>query len=453
MGTDSTTIKKAKRLRRPFSVYRLMEWTATIFLLLIIITGVAGLIFPISHPVLVQKVSRYLQNCGADSCRVGKVTVKIWQGIEIADIYVDKQISSHEKYSFYAEKLSINVNLLTSILLKKFRELPIKGKEYLFYELYREPQYYLGEWFRFLNQYKTFRGLNIIEPRIVIMGFDSLSVEISGGVVDVSNDFEKKEMNVLYQLSSTTVNGLLFEYNKGALSIDEKNLKVIRSKGRYLNGKYKMAGDIDVFQSRIRSIQIGVTGLQMNTLYLGMDSSSGKLDGDISFDVKLEPSAFHYDSLRGSGVLVIANSLITGTTFQKSLKNLIMCPQIDTLRFEKVKNDFDMRKNRTFFNKTHGTGSELDFSAKGWIQPDGSLNQNIEAVFSQNFVKGLSPVVANSLIEGENGGRVFRCKVYGNSVSPRVELDSLVLKKAIGNVFNDMKENFKYLFRKMNPGE
>ncbi|MBN1604565.1 MAG: hypothetical protein JW915_23350 [Chitinispirillaceae bacterium] len=452
MGADST-IKKTSRIKRPLSVYRLMEWTATILLLLIFVAAVATLIFPVSHPILVKKVSKYLKDSGADSSRVGNVTIKIWQGIEISDFYVDKEISSHEKYSFSAEKITVKVNILSSIFLKKSRELPVKGKEYLFYELYREPKYYLGEWFRFLNQYKTFRGLSVIEPDVTITGFDSLDIEMNGGVVDLDNDCEKKEMNVQYQIGSSKINGLLFEYNKGVVSIDENNLKIIRSKGRCFNGKYKMTGDIDVYQYRIRTLEIGVTGFEMSSLRYITNSSGGRLGGDIDFDVKLEPSAFHYDSLRGDGVLVIENTVITGTSFQRSLKNLIMSPLIDTLRFTKIKNEFNLRKNLTFFNKTQGSGSEIDFSAKGWIRPDGSLNQNIEAVFNESFVRKMAPVAANSLIVGDNGDRIFRCKVYGNSASPRVELDSIVLKRAIGSVFNEMKENFKHLFRKMNYGE
>jgi hypothetical protein len=87
------------------------------------------------------------------------------------------------------------------------------------------------------------------------------------------------------------------------------------------------------------------------------------------------------------------------------------------------------------------------------LQPDGSLNQNLEAIFNEKFIKKLQPVVVNSLIKGENGNRIFRCKVYGNSSSPRVALDSTVLRNAIGSVFDDMKENFKYLFKKKNLGE
>lgn len=452
MGADSR-IKKTDRIKGTISVYRLMEWSATILLLLIFAAVVATLIFPVSHPILVQKVSTYLKDSGADSSRVGNVTIKIWQGIEISDIYVDKEISSHEKYSFSAEKITVKVNILSSIFLKKSRELPVKGKEYLFYELYREPKYYLGEWFRFLNQYKTFRGLSIMEPHVSITGFDSLDIGMNGGVVDLDNDCEKKEMNVQYQIGSSKINGLLFEYNKGTLLIDENNLKIIRSNGRCFDGKYKMTGDIDVYQSRIRALQIGGTGFAMSLLYNGSDVSGGVPGGDINFDVKLEPSAFHYDSLRGSGVLAIEKTVIAGTSFQRSLKNLIMSPLIDTLRFSRVKNEFDLRKNLTFFNKTQGSGSEVDFSAKGWIQPDGSLNQNIEAVLNESFVRRLAPAAANSLIVGEKGERIFRCKVYGNSASPRVELDSIVLKRAIGSVFNEMKENFKHLFRKMNYGE
>ena len=191
MGADSTTMNKTDRIQGPFSVYRLMEWTATIVLLLLIVAALAALIFPVSHPILVQKVTKYLENSGADSSRVGKVTIKLWHGIEISDIYVDKVISSHERYSFSAEKITVKANILSSIFLKKSRELPVKGTEYLFYELYREPKYYLSQWFRFFNQYKTFRGLSVIEPQITIAGFDSLNIELNGGVIDLDNDSEK----------------------------------------------------------------------------------------------------------------------------------------------------------------------------------------------------------------------------------------------------------------------
>jgi hypothetical protein len=121
------------------------------------------------------------------------------------------------------------------------------------------------------------------------------------------------------------------------------------------------------------------------------------------------------------------------------------------LRFNRIKNEFELRKNLTFFNTTQGEGEKVSFSAKGWIQPDGSLNQNFEAVLDPGFVKELPPVVAGSLLDGENENKIFRCKVYGNTAAPRVELDSTVLRKAIGSVFDDMKQNLKYLFNKAKP--
>jgi hypothetical protein len=452
MGAEDSASKKVKRVRKPFTIYTLMEWFATILLLLIILVGIAGLIFPISHPFLVLKVSEYLHNSGADSCHVGNVTIKIWKGIEINDLCIEKKINSLEKYTFSAEKVSINLNLLTSLLnFRKYKEIPFDGHENIFDELYREPQQYFSSWFKFFNQLKTFRGINIIEPRLSIYGYDSLHIELTGGVIDVINDFEKKTMEVLFQISTAKVNDYVFEYNKGTLLIDEQVLKIIKNKGRYLDGKYKMSGDVDLFQKRLRSLQIGVADLQMSSLHLGKDSLSGKIDGTIHIDVKLESSTFNYDSLNGSGFVTIDNATITGTGFQNSLKALIMSSQIDTLCFNKIKNEFELQKNMTFVNKSQGEGEKITFSARGWIQPDGSLNQNFEAIFSPGFVKGLPPVVAGSLLDGENNNKIFRCKVYGNTASPRVELDSTVLRKAIGSVFDDMKQNLKYLFNKAKP--
>jgi hypothetical protein len=454
MCASSKTAKKAKKVGRPFSVYLIMEWFATILLLVVILTGIAGLIFPISHPLLVRKVTNYLHKCGADSCSVGTVTVKIWQGIEVTDLYINKRMNSLEQYSFKAEKLSVNANLLSLLMdLKKFRELPGRGKEYLFYELYREPQYYLGEWFRFLNQYRYFRGINIIEPHLQILGYDSLHIDLNGGFIDVSNNYEQKEMGINYQIGVAKVKGVHFEFNKGTLLLNEKYLKIVKGRGAYLNGKYKVTGDIDLFHSRFNTVQIGITDLQMSSLYSNFEPVTGNIEGKISIDLRLDPSVFNLDSLRGSGGLVLENVSIAGTTFQNTISSMIMCPQIDTLHFEKIKNDFDLKKNLTFFNSTHGTGNEINFSSKGWLQPDGSLNQNLEAIFNEKFIKKLQPVVVNSLIKGENGNRIFRCKVYGNSSSPRVALDSTVLRNAIGSVFDDMKENFKYLFKKKNLGE
>jgi hypothetical protein len=451
MGAEVSTSKKMKRFRRPFTIYTFMEWLATILLLLIILAGIVGLVFPISHPVLVWKVSDYLRNSGADSCHVGNVTIKIWKGIEISDICIEKKISALEKYSFSAEKVSINLNLFTSLLnFRKYQKIPLDGHEYIFYELYREPQQYFRTWFLFLNQIKTFKGLNIVEPKLRVDGFDSLHVELTGGVIDISNDYEKKTMDVLYQVPVANVNNYVFEYSKGTLLIDEREMKIVKSKGRYLNGKYKISGDVDLSQAKLRSIQIGVADLQMSSLHFGKDSLSGKLDGIIHFDLKLEPSSFNPDSLKGNGVATLENATITGTGFQNSLRALIMSSQIDTLHFNKIKNEFDLRKNMTFFNKTQGDGESISFSARGWIQPDGSLNQNFEAIVNNEFVNDLPPVVAGSLLDGENNNKIFRCKVYGNTASPRVELDSIVLRKAIGSVFDDMKQNLKHLFNKAN---
>jgi hypothetical protein len=89
----------------------------------------------------------------------------------------------------------------------------------------------------------------------------------------------------------------------------------------------------------------------------------------------------------------------------------------------------------------------MDFKASGSAGIDGSLNQNFDGTFTAETVARMPGLVSNSLEKTDNNGRAFHCRIYGTFDYPKIELDQKIMKKAVQNIFEDIKINFKKLFK------
>jgi hypothetical protein len=134
--------------------------------------------------------------------------------------------------------------------------------------------------------------------------------------------------------------------------------------------------------------------------------------------------------------------------FRKPFLFFLSAPEFSELRFSRFKADLQLQSPGKFLTAMSGSGEMLDLNADGWISLDGELNQEMRGEISAKMARKLSNLVAGSLESTERRGKLFKCRVYGSLSNPKIELDRMILKRAVGNVFQNMRQGFQDLFKK-----
>ena len=150
----------------------------------------------------------------------------------------------------------------------------------------------------------------------------------------------------------------------------------------------------------------------------------------------------------GKGVVNLSEVSVWETPVQRALAELLENPDFKRLSFSRVKADFTILHRDTIRTDISGSGEVLDFKSSGMFNLKGGINQKVNAALSDEAIKELPGFVVNSLAVDENNRCAVRCRIFGTFDEPKVELDREILKKAIGNVFEQMRENLKGIFRK-----
>ena len=153
--------------------------------------------------------------------------------------------------------------------------------------------------------------------------------------------------------------------------------------------------------------------------------------GDISWD-----SLFSLVRLK----LSLEDCTIAGLPIQKALATSLFLPSIATLDFSSISATAEMKTGDTIRTTFKGVGDQLDFSSEGWVMLNGRLQQQFNGVFSGKMAASFPDVVKNSLIPAGKGKRKLTCRLFGTYYEPRFELDQATLRRAVGNMFDGLRQ-------------
>lgn len=431
-----------------FDLFKSLEWIASLFFAAIVAVLIAGF-FPLSHPFFTRYAHSMISKSALDTCTVGKVKVAFWKGVTLYDVHISESVEYGLKYELNLSRIRINCNVVN--LMQKLSQ--IKKEYQLFHKKFsqdaKEDGYaVIDQLLRITAQSEQINSICIDGKTVKISKRDSSLIYAERFSLDIFREQEKSQKIELY-IDAAELDYLNndFTFFRANCLFDKGTLDISRCRARAFGGKVKINTRLDLNNKRMHDFTLNATGLNLEKMTVSANMQRC-VSGSMDIDLNLVSSSLELDSVRGKGVVNLSEVSVWETPIQRALVELLENPDFKRLSFSKVKADFNMLHRDTIRADIFGSGEVLDFKSSGMLNLKGGINQQVDAAISDAAIKELPGFVVNSLALDENNRRVVRCRIYGTFDEPKVELDREILKKAIGNVFEQMRENLKGIFRK-----
>lgn len=431
-----------------FDLLKLIEWVASLLFVVIVIFLITGF-FPVSHPLISNYTHSLIQKSSLDTCTISKVKLSLWKGVTLYDVFVSETTGSGVEYKIKLSKIRISCNILSTIL--KWHVIESE------FHQFRDSFYQAAE----KDAYKAIDGLLSFASRSehiknVLIDGKCLKITEKGAPVITANRFslditreQEKSRNIELNLDAAEFVYLQNEFTffRATGFYDNRILDISRCRGRIFSGKVKFSTVIDLVNKNMHDFTLNASNLNLEQM-VSSGSIQGCISGKMDLDLQNLSSTLKLDSIRGKGIIHLSGMSIEETPIQKALVQLLENQGLNRLSFSKIRADFEILNKDSIRADISGNGEMLDFKSNGMLNLHGWINQQVNAALSDKAIKELPGFVVNSLDLNENNRRIVRCRIYGTLNEPKVELDREILKNAIGNVFEQMRENFKDFFRK-----
>ncbi|NLG18513.1 MAG: AsmA-like C-terminal region-containing protein [Fibrobacter sp.] len=439
---------RRKKVRRKFlNPARLIEITIVIVLLSIIAVVVMGF-FPFSHPRLRDYANTVLIKKGAGDCSVENVVVTPWKKIELygLDLRISRNgLNGH----FQIERLKLSCNLFSLLLnwgeLKKdLAYLSITFKE----QLFSRPYVTMDEIVRFRTHHNSLNDLEIDKGDVDITRGNEITSSIQNLSAHVFFEEDKaEEIQMSFEGEKIFAGRNIAEHFKGTAAYNDGRVRFNKCKGRAYNGKFKINATINLLNRYLEKSDMAGFDFDLQSFCNDQHFQKGKISGKADIEMNLR-GFLNIDSLRGTAVVTASDVSVSEFPIQNAFSIFLMVPQFSSLYFQKIRADLEFKPQGVILTSINGNGEMLDIESDGWIDKGGTLNQQMHGEISEALVEDLSNLVVNSLESTERNGRLFKCRVYGSLSNPKIELDKTILKKAVGNVFQNVRQGFQELFKK-----
>lgn len=432
-----------------FDMLKLIEWAVSFLFLAVILLMITGF-FPVSHPLITRYAYSLIERSSLDSCSIGKVKLTLWKGISLYDVSTTEKTDGGLEYRLQLSKIRIGCNVLSTALKWQKIKAELQQLHINFWQTAKDDPYTaVDQLLRYASQSEEIKNIYI--------NGKNLSVNKNGNSLITANRFSfditrEKEITQNIQINLEAAEFIylrhVFTFLRADGLYDNRILKISKCRGRVLDGKVKIDADLDLVNKLISNLNVSASHLNIEQIVYEAGGMQGCISGEMDFDFNSVSSFMEPDSIRGKGIIRAYGVNIEATPVQLSIVKMLENPMLGVLSFSKIKTDFEIIGNDSILADISGNGEMLDFRANGQINLHGGINQLVNASFSEDAIKELPGFIVNSLDLNENNRRTVRCRIYGTIDSPIVELDREILKNAIGNVFEQMKENFIDLFRK-----
>jgi len=436
-----------QKKRAGFDLFKSLEWIASLLFAAIVAVLVAGF-FPLSHPLFTRYAHSIINKIDLDTCNVGKVKVAFWKGVTVYDVHVSESEENGLKYELSLSRIRINCNVIN--VIQKWAQ--IKKKYRLFCNSFsqdtKDSYELINQLLKFAAQSEQINNICIDGTTMKILKRDTSLISAERFSLDVFRQQEKSEKIELYvDVAELVYLKNDFTFLRANCLFDKGTLDISRCRARAFDGKVKISTRLDLVNKRIHDFTLNATGLNLEKMIVSANMQRC-VSGNMDIDLNLFPSSLELDSMRGKGVVNLSEVSVWETPVQRALAELLENPDFKRLSFSRVKADFTILHRDTIRTDISGSGEVLDFKSSGMFNLKGGINQKVNAALSDEAIKELPGFVVNSLAVDENNRCAVRCRIFGTFDEPKVELDREILKKAIGNVFEQMRENLKGIFRK-----
>jgi hypothetical protein len=443
--------------RHPKLIYRAGIGIATVLTVIII----AGFI-PFSTGTVRNKVKMECERYLADNCSIKRITLVPWRGLFIDSLVLLKKDNGAELLTTVPRmRLSYRIMpiLFGSGSKKRFE---VEGPE--FHAALPESSPALAgkkQGRRFcaddirtmLSEFPysfAVRAVSIDNGDFTLYRRGKRQVEAAG--VDVSMDVSFDESLLLQGKISVhclRLNGLWNVTRlRAKLAVNDLKVALSQCKGDFYGGNVDASGGADMSAGTLENFHCELSRVNLKELYEGSRIGRGECSGRLDGKIDMGESALAPDSLKGRGNVMLSNLEVRDLPIQNSLVVFIAVPKLRDIRFSRFSADLDVRNGKINTPDIHGDGEPLSVRSDGWVGFDGYFFQRCHGVFSGDFSSGLSPIVARSLDEEEDGRRSFNCTVSGTLKNPQLNVDGKIVDRAVKNVFDEVARGLGKLFKR-----
>ncbi|MBN1759060.1 MAG: hypothetical protein JW863_12120 [Chitinispirillaceae bacterium] len=406
--------------------------------LCILAIGVAGFV-PMHFRFIDVKVEELFRKAGADSCKVGRVDVVAWKSISCREVTFSGRIDSIRHYSVRCAKINLGCNVPTLLFHRKaIRNLKVsRSTEKTTQSLSQHFSRYFpalevlglrkGTTVTDFAMFWKQRGKEIVRCRNGILKFGS--AERSG---------DRLTLTARIPFINIAGDGIQ-DLRCSVYSSSEGEITVPEISGSYFDGKVRSRVKLNLKEQRIDSYTCTVEKMDMAYWYavhVGIGEITGKLD--LQAEGKRLPLSMPPRGAELHGTL--QNCRVSGLPVQRALATSLFIPSLSVISFDRLTADALIDTGDTVTARITGEGDQMTFSSDGWILTDGKLQQRFEGVFSKTLSDSFPPVVRKTLLPEGKGKRKFACRLYGTFHDPLFELDESLLRRAVGNMFEDLRQ-------------
>ena len=416
-----------------------------VFAILIAFTVLLIGFFPLKHPELENYILSQLSLSGVNIESADNVRIILWKGISLQGLTLSTKTDKTSGFKSNIRSVFLNCNVI---------------KAYINWEKWKKK--YLPNSSDNFHDFTDNLNLSIIRFK---EAFDQcISIEFAGlDITFLKNDSSLFTIKNIY--SQTEFNSDSSKSLKVSCSSDEchffqNRLTHIRFSLLYENGKiiiencstgYKQGlvninGAIAIDKMRLNDLHVAGSGLNISEIY-EQYGKAGNLSGIADFKLNFASSPLLIDSLKIEGSLKTSLLEISDLPVQIAFAQLLSADKLKQLSFKNTETVFKKLPDSRYEISVCGNGDQISFESKGWFSNDGVLEQQIEGVIKDSFVIELPRMITASL-ERRDYGRFFKCKLYGTFSEPKIELDREILRKAVKNMFTNIKINLQQKSRK-----
>ena len=420
----------------------LIQSGVSVILLCGITIVIAGFI-PLHGPVITGWTVAALLKAGADSCMVERVELTAWKSITIENGTIYKRIDSLRAVRFFCEDARISFNLLSLLLNRReIRRQLYSGNTALLDLFCRQPdkayERLCALWHAIVKDGTgDFSGIGFTGTK----GTKEIARGVNGTLNLVHNGRQPENIGIKLQLPTLNIAGDgLQNLRCTAVAASGAHVEIENLTGSYFDGKLKGKAILDFMRNRIESYDCSIEKMDMAywyTVHVGI----GEITGKCSIHAQGRTSPMQLPLNEADIAVTLHQCRVTKLPVQQALATSMFIPSLSSIDFSRITIDASVNSADTVFTTFTGTGEQLDFTSKGWVTAGGYLQQQFEGVFSKRMVDSFPNVVKKTLEPAGNGKRQFQCRLYGTYTDPLFELDEATLRRAVGNMFDDLRQS------------
>jgi len=400
-----------------------------------------------------KRVVALLQRHIAKDCRVGAVSLSLWRGLFLKDLFITVPDLNGFSLTLKVAETQVSIALIP-LLFHHFRatHIEIKGLEVVGKMVEKNISEKNGPKTSNPPSFSV-KKISVDDGSVLFRNKEEILLKgeglrfrtrISGSSAPEAKGYLRFEEVVLSEEWKFTRCRILFR-------ADDSTFVLKKLHARVLGGQIMGSGDFLLNPAKMKSGEISLKGIQLREYYSLREQESGELEGEIKGKFIFKKSALSPKSLRGSGKIEISRFSAVDIPLQRVALVKNFMPGLADLSFQKANATLVLDTGGLWLDPLMVEGKLVTIESRGPINFDGKFSQTAQVSLSEVFAQELSVWVRNALEKDESGVNFFECNLSGTFLEPKVKLAPGTLNRAIGITLNQAGRKigkfFKSLFK------